>query len=520
MGTVSGIAAAVEQVRKHLGGPPGSALPPVRVLAASAGVSHPTMLRALHLLAGQGLLVVRQGRRCTISADPAAAGALAQSPAAAITARPQRHDEIRWQILRDINAGLYQPGEPLPIPKEMCNRYGVCHRTLSTALQRLVEQGLIERQRRRYRLLQPRVARPGSTIMLFARGDESGSLAFYAPGEQERFRTLERECAQRGLRLHVARCFFRGLQMLYQGEEQGLVGALRPDDESILGFMVWAGDLAERVHDLLPAVLPKYGRPIAVLNSWRPRPGRVVHASGAITRHFAYATGITPGRDVGRYLFSLGHTRIAYISTHSDMEWSQNRYAGLCAAMAECDPGCVVRQFAVPFEFEQVTVVESSAAVSRSLRAAATMALRGVTTLAARREALLIRERELLRSLRDREILRARVARLLGQAAGVAEATVWVGDNDGTALDALDYLRAHGRRVPEDVSVIGFDDEIDASLRGLTSYNFNGSAAVRAALQHLTDPFHGPASVGPGAPFEVPGFVTVRQTTAGARQGG
>lgn len=47
---------------------------------------------------------------------------------------------------------------------------------------------------------------------------------------------------------------------------------------------------------------------------------------------------------------------------------------------------------------------------------------------------------------------------------GTQKETVWVFISDYYAVEAMDYLTDHGYRVPEDISVTGFDDNILAHV--------------------------------------------------------
>jgi DNA-binding transcriptional regulator YhcF (GntR family) len=507
---------ALRHLRQMLRAPHASApaLPSVHSLATSAGVSHPTMLKAIHVLVDLGVLTARQGSRCRISGDESAIASFVKAGDGDFAFGRLRHDEVREWLTADIVRGLYRAGEPLPLPKELRARYGVCHRTLAKALDRLLSEGRIERHNRRYLLPRPRSSLPGNRVVLFARGRTNGTLTFYVPGERDRFRALEHDCAQMGMSLHAVACHYEGAQMTYVGKGKNSFGTLRAGDEAVLGFMVWAGDLDEQLCDLLNTTLPQYGKPMAVLNDRRLRPSCVRHGSGAITRHFAFSTGGESGRAVGRYLFALGHRAVAYLSIRGEEAWSVNRFEGLRAAMTEGDPNCVVRQFAISPPGEVETIVDSSMRIRRDLRSAVSVTLSPLPNTGGRRESLEQMMRVRLRELYDRESMRARIRPVLEQAIRFKEATAWAGANDWAALDAMEYLRRHGRRVPRDTSVVGFDDLLEASIQGLTSYNFNGAAVMHAMLLHLTDPHHGPAAANPSRPFEVPGVITMRQTTA------
>ncbi len=65
---------------------PGSAFPPVRELAAGAGVNPNTMQRALQALEGRGLLQAQRTAGRTVTADAAALDALRAERAAALAA--------------------------------------------------------------------------------------------------------------------------------------------------------------------------------------------------------------------------------------------------------------------------------------------------------------------------------------------------------------------------------------------------------------------------------------------------
>jgi len=65
------------------------------------------------------------------------------------------------------------------------------------------------------------------------------------------------------------------------------------------------------------------------------------------------------------------------------------------------------------------------------------------------------------------------------------EITAWVGSNTMAALIAYDFLNTRGRRVPQDISLVGFDDTLAAAARRLTTYSFNPESAVQLAARHL-----------------------------------
>ena len=53
------------------------------------------------------------------------------------------------------------------------------------------------------------------------------------------------------------------------------------------------------------------------------------------------------------------------------------------------------------------------------------------------------------------------------------KADAWVCSTESTALAAVSHLRSQGRRVPEDISVVGFDNWAQSHEHQLSSYDFN-----------------------------------------------
>jgi DNA-binding LacI/PurR family transcriptional regulator len=96
--------------------------------------------------------------------------------------------------------------------------------------------------------------------------------------------------------------------------------------------------------------------------------------------------------------------------------------------------------------------------------------------------------------------------------------TAVLASNDLTAIGALRAVRSKGRRVPEDVSVIGFDDIHFAEFTEppLTTVALSrrelADKAIRALLQHIEPDEAGSAAH--GAEYTVTPVLVVRQSTA------
>ena len=162
------------------------------------------------------------------------------------------------------------------------------------------------------------------------------------------------------------------------------------------------------------------------------------------------------GADVARHLAGLGHRRVRVLAP-AGMTFAEDRAAGLRAAWSEL--GLAADELRVE------EVVPTAAGVARALE-----------------------------DLRE---------------------TAVVCMSDAQAAAALQVLRARGLLVPEDVSVVGMNDDLAELLRpALTSVNLNapelGAAAARLVLAQLDGRRVGPLTL-------VPHALVARGSTAEAR---
>lgn len=167
------------------------------------------------------------------------------------------------------------------------------------------------------------------------------------------------------------------------------------------------------------------------------------------------------GRSAGEHLLARGRRRIAFLG-HADSHYPefQQRYAGLCRAIetAGLQPDPALQVDAITSEQAGVTAVE---------------------TLFAR---------------------------------GAQFDAIFAG-SDAIAIGAMRALAAHGRRVPEDVAVVGFDDIPAASLTTpplttlMQDMRAGGELLVQTLLAQIEDR-PGPANV-------LPTRLVVRESTGG-----
>ncbi len=544
-------------------------LPPVRSLAHAAAVSPVTMLKAVSRLRSEGLVTVRQGRGVTVApGSPArlkasgflrdtiarslASGQLRLPNVAALADRAhvgyaamwravdalrqegvlatrpgvgtfvvEAHDtawgatavprllpepKLRWQrvlaaIQDDIAGGLIAPDAPMPSCKQLTARYGVCHRTLAKALDTLVQNRVVEPWRKGYRLVTPSASGKHSSVVLIACGIPTGELETFTPRSQDSLRLVEAECAKHNVRLDIAPYHRITRRLLVDP------GRFAPP----MGVLLWDSHIDEPSLRELLTHRAVSGRPVAILHEEGPLPAAT--AAHGRTRVFSIANNSTAGRQVGRFLVDMGHRGVGYMSPYHSESWAQERLTGLCQAYAAAGMPDAVRPFLVgrlqsgPTNalFREVAALMVPVAERLDTRQAA-----------GERTFTLLRERvaRALWHASGEEML----APLLEQALSDSGITAWVACNDQVAIQCLSYLERRKVRVPERISVVGFDDHVEAFAHGLASYNFNLAAVVQAMIGYVLGSGVSRIIRRSPTPVEIEGFVTQRHSCARAKQ--
>jgi hypothetical protein len=322
-----------------------------------------------------------------------------------------------------------------------------------------------------------------------------------------------RECSRRQIKLDIAihsikdgdYCFFS------KSEKRQLV--FSPEDDA-LGYLIQTPGCE------LPAILVEHAmrmkKPLAVLDETgtgqppfggkRPVP--------IVTFQTGFDTGT--GEMIGNFLLQLGHRHIAYISPFHGSDWSVNRYNGLCKsfAAAGCPQGVsrfTIDNFAysIQYELEMLKPGNLDALLAHCDKVESCFPSRADFTSEKLRETVTAR-------LASDEI-RSRMIPMFERALSDRSITAWVGGNDFVAITALHFLKVTKRiAVPESISVVGFDNTLDAFINDCTSYDFNIPAAVRAMIDFIIEP-KGVSQLEPASVQHIDGILVQRGSTGRAR---
>lgn len=477
----------------------------VRTLSAESGISHVTLLKAMRIEADQGRLVPRTGSGMWL--PEALPGPL---PRPARTEAGPKWQRLSQQLRRDILDGRFQAGSQLPATKSLLEMYGVCHQTLSRALRALTAEGVLHQECRRHRVaLRQGRTRHGNAVVVCAASDDFGNVSLTTARTFPLLQELRTECFRANVELRLQpmeRRFFLKPNI----ENAAALLSAQGERNDLLGGILLSTNLPDRTVADTFAWFAESRLPLATLDENDTLPVQFRRHRAA--HYLAMSTTPVSGRVVGRFLLSQGHRRVAYISPH-DAEWTRNRFAGLCEAFADAGLRDGARSFTLAGtdnrseqsqEHKQALLNDIGRAVHTHAHAL------GIDQ---HDTAVLVKTLSNDVETRTREYaVRARDEELFEQALAHDDITAWVACNDSVGLHALSYLSRRGIPVPDRLSVVGFDDSLEAYQGKLTSYNFNSLATARSLMNHVLNPSLRrtvPRVLSP----EIEGFVTPRAST-------
>lgn len=472
------------------------ALPSITHLSREAGVSRQVMVRALRYCRERGL-VHAAGNRGYIIAPGTAAPAPQPGPAVpAIDENPLRGRarEVRDRLAHDIAIQIYTPGSVLPAAKELAHRYDTCRIIVSKALSRLRAQGIVEIAKRRVRVRAPVGTRTRSTVAFVIHHTLSLNPTDASPHAAEFWRAVEQECRERNLRVRL--CTERDAKSVI--DKTGACGTV------LLTSQFSVSDLRAMHH-----FIRSRGRPLGILDDMGivPRELGVDAASNALIVRLA--VGSAAGKEMGAYLWGLGHRGIALFSLAPDTLHTRDRLSGLRQALRERASADGVTLYA------PAVAVTDPFPDERRIRDALYQRVRrfiqrkgGTDTNPLIRLTLW----NIIEWERNKLALQPLFERARNDGA-----TAWVGVSDAVALQALHFLRREGLTLPRDISLAGFDNVLETFSHGLTSYSFNATGAVGRLLDHIVQPRKNrPAA---HAVYDTPGYLVERETTGPVPRG-
>jgi DNA-binding LacI/PurR family transcriptional regulator/DNA-binding transcriptional regulator YhcF (GntR family) len=494
---------------------PGRRLDSVHQLSALAGVAPATMWKAIDTLKAQGLCEGERGCRPRVTANAA-------EHARQIMQRFERETpdaraseslwrRIRSRIEKDILNGIYRQSSHLPSCKELQNRNAASYATVKKALLSLAESGLVVPRGSSYAVARLNRARPAGKILLIGYGYEVGKLV-QGPIDEDFMRTLDLECSRMnmGMDVAVATKAVNGLIVVQSGTEKPYDIHTKKDIQGCIYMVLGFPSLQEEILRSLATLQA----PVAIIDEiggWDMPP---YLEKNRYVKMFTATRAMGPGKDVGRFLLSLGHTHVAYISPIHDTAWSVQRLKGVVSAFRSAGHDSGVHAFTLE---DRGVLSGGATTASRETERFLEMYNKWKKQLPPEYS---IHTDYVINNISRGAInqggTQLRLKPLFEKARADKRITAWVLANDMTAYMALQFLKNTSASIPQDLSLVSFDDSLIAMNHRLTSYNFNAAGMVNAILRYLLAPKWQPGIARPGV-VEVAGTIVERDSTAAAR---
>jgi DNA-binding transcriptional regulator YhcF (GntR family) len=491
-------------------------LPSIDELGCAAGVSRQTMWKALRKLRAERVLELHHGKGFLVTAPVDRTRGLLDE----YETTPERPDtsEVGGPAFRvvadalrsDIITGQYRYHTSLPSFKELQNRYHTSYETLKKALEVCVHHGMVYRYKSRYFLTtSPRQVQK-KRICLITNHVPLSDIHFPTLSDELK-RTINDDCMRRGLRLETIEWEFTDDSLyFFHGAEKTDVIA---ENDLIAGYIFVVGFSGPLLEKMLRRI-SHLTKPTAILDingEWK----RPSYLNKPRFRIYTTAVCQKAGSQVGHFLGSLGHRKIAYISPFHRALWSQRRFQGLSQAISHYAPDAK----AVPITLNNPAVVntvyEKDARNECDVDAIIDFYRSWKNDIPEHYNAFLDRLflRNLPHVILPTAFFNQRIHSLFSRALAYEEITAWVTANDQVGIEARDFLTCRQESYPRPISLISFDDTPPALQKGLSSYNFNLPSIGHLMLEWILFGRKLPSS-GRRRPISIQGTVVERQSTA------
>ena len=432
----------------------GDRLPSVRAIMKAYNVASGTVQAALRELTAVSAISKIQGKGCFWGQ-----GNLLASP-------PQIHlsvmEKLSENFHRDLDRGFFKLDKPLPLGKELAQRYNVSQNTLRKFLTQEEESGLLTKSGRSYffqKKNNPSQTHLLSELIFVTRSNSWGGFTPESERELDFLRFVYKTAGTNKYKL---------ILLGYNDETSTLV------DRS--GKFCKLQDYPNAVGIVISTLLVQKFRPLLDSFSTAKIPVAVwwEHPEENVPKYFMKKDnwiffnstfGKKPGIEVGRFLKSRGCTEVNYLSPYHNSSWSIDRLSGLQ------DSGITVHPFtdseyASPWDYKEI--------------ARKKVEKHSVETFA-------------------RTLEKEKIKELLKKASNehcVNENIPWVCVNDeiaGLCYEMLEDKDCSSEiktiiDVMKTVKLIAFDNSAESYLLRLPSYDFNTEALVEHIFYYISNP--------------------------------
>jgi DNA-binding transcriptional regulator YhcF (GntR family)/DNA-binding LacI/PurR family transcriptional regulator len=497
-------------------------LPSIRVLAQSAGVSFVTMWKALKKLLKQGILQSGKNGTYKINKDHTANTEDNQQIYLSeqdelINAGPWQNQNVADKLFKDIVSGKYTCGEKLPSCKELQQNYKVSFTTLKKALNKLINEEIIEPRSNGYYLPPLTGSTSHARLVVIGCGWEDGKILVDYQ-DKNYFRTLESECIRMNLQLDVV-VYYRSNERL-QFVNTASQSIYDLSERTIIGYIFIVANLESTPEEVLERLVGLH-RNVAVLNvvgGWKiPRCAQ----GNRFVQIFTATASTVPAKRVALYLLGKGHKYIAFFSPFHKALWSQRRLDTIIEIYKRAGFTNGVKSFVYDTYAYQWDYLKNQDHYEdiRSLIDQYTKWRKDTHAEFFNKFGNL--GYSIVKYITEWNCASGEIFEkmkpLFDRALENKSLTVWVMANDFAATIAIDYLKEKNIRIPEDLSIISFDNTLDSMEYHLTSYDFNNQGIISMMLRYIIAPQTIKPAARRGGFIEVDGTLVERRSTASVK---
>jgi DNA-binding transcriptional regulator YhcF (GntR family) len=439
-----------ERFTKELPSWPEGRLPTGRDLAARTGASTRTVQQALDRMREQGIIESR---------PRAGFWRAGETPKHEYVSTRRNANDLGTQLRKELMDGIHPWESALPSIKELAVRWN-CHvQTVTKALESAIHAKLLERRGRLHFPVRPRLHRraPNPILLCVGAMASDGSLRMDSDRESDFWRELG------------AQASMAGVVPVRHGWSEGRI----TPGPNVVGVVASTWHLPDPMQ--VYKELSKLRVPVCVWVEEHILEGLSVESKLRFHDQ-GYSSEI--GALVARHLLDLGHRKMAFISPWHASQWSRNRLKGLerevVSRGGKVDAFCLGSES----EWDRLIPAETDPLLVNGFPGD-------------RLERMVEGPTGKLRDFAAAELGWNRIRRdsfPLFEQALASGATAWIGANDAVALNAVSWLRDRGIDVPGAISVVGFDDTVEALRGDLTSFRFSCAAMARSMIQQIMSP--------------------------------
>jgi DNA-binding LacI/PurR family transcriptional regulator/DNA-binding transcriptional regulator YhcF (GntR family) len=493
----------------------GSFLPSVRALAQAAQVSQATVSKATKILSQKGLITTQE--RCRMRVGKFGA-------ACALPVLP-KWAEKRAILEKEIISGIFEPREKLPPLKELQARYGICFGTAKKILETLVHDGIVRPNGKGYSLPEFSAAANMQHIVFITCAGHFSQASALNHEHNRIINLLENECNRIGVLFTLIEIDF------FDSMECHKAISKLPYGNDIAGYILdlwwYNAPIFRRSYMDVLTRLSDIGKPTAIIDETADfdLPVQFVLNPGLQVYRIE---GRRAGERVAQYVLKRGHRSSVYIAPSHFARWSRERFEGVQSQFARITGSGNAHLIQSNLDVMLVYVFAASGLDDKKIKKI--IAVGRTPSQAKDLERLWMNFKKGRAPMRGRTIpdirgfkrsmaalagttrhgvekdffekmctgaLSVAVDRVFGnelialfkEALKIRDATAWICANDQTAFRAISFLKERGIRVPEDISVTGFDNiPVSALEQHLTTFDFNAMGFVYQMINFIVRP--------------------------------